>query len=106
VDEIGCLHGKRLAGGRVDFVFGLKLKPCHRNGFDRRCAWALDLSPPLTLVAPATAPSAPAAPSGRRIVLGGLFSGCAALLRSLLLKQRLPVGDRDLVVVWMNFGKG
>ncbi len=62
----------------------------------------------LSLVAPATAPAAaPAASTGRSlVVLGGLFGRGSAVLRGLLLEQGLTVGDRDLVVVGMNFGKG
>ena len=55
----------------------------------------------------ATAASAPAPPAPRRgLILGCLLGACAALLGGLLLQQRLPVGDRDLVIVGMNFGEG
>ena len=58
-------------------------------------------------MAATAAPAAPAAPSGRRlVVLGGLFGRGAALLRRLLLEQGLTIGDRDLVIVGMNFSKG
>jgi len=56
----------------------------------------------------ATAPTyaTPAAAASSRVVLGGLGRGCAALFFRLGLEQGLPVRDRDLVVVGMNFGKG
>jgi hypothetical protein len=59
------------------------------------------------LVPPAATPAAPSAAPGRGLlILGGLRRAGAALLLGLLLKQRLTVGDRDLVIVWMNFGEG
>ncbi len=57
-------------------------------------------------MAAAPAPAAPAATSSRGIVLGGLCGRGAAFLFGLSLEQGLPVGDRDLIIVGMNFGKG
>ena len=116
MDEIACLQGDAvgavLAGRRVDLVFGLDLESRYRDRFrplarsSARALVVLALAA-LTLMAAAAAPAAPAAPSGRSfVVLGGLCGRGAALLLGLLLEQRLTVGDRDLVVVGMNFGKG
>ena len=43
---------------------------------------------------------------GRGLILSGFLGACAALFGGLLLQERLPVGNRDLVVVGMNFGEG
>ena len=57
-------------------------------------------------MASAAASAAPAAASCRGVVLCGLCGRGAALFLGLGLKQRLTVGNRDLVIVGMNFGKG
>ena len=52
------------------------------------------------------APAAPPSPSSRGFILGGLGRAGAALFGGLLLEECPTVGDRDLVLVRMNFGKG
>ena len=47
-----------------------------------------------------------AADRRRLVVLGGLGVSRAAFLLGLLVEQGLTVGDRDLIVVGMNFSKG
>ena len=82
-------------------------EPCHRNDFGRgRRAAPLGLSRPLPFMATAPTSATPAAAASGRVVLGGLGGRGAALLFGLILEQGLPVRDRDLVVVGMNFGKG
>ena len=90
----------------------LDLEFRHANRLDGGGARALRLSSTLALsslifVTAAAAPAAPAAaPGGRFLVFEGLCGRGATLLGRLLLEQGLPVGDRDLIVVWMNFSKG
>ena len=106
--EIARLHGDARGGilrRGVDFVFH-HLQPCHRNGFGCRYASALSLSWPLPFMPTTPAPSAPAATSSRGIVLGGLCRRRSTLFFGLSLEQGLPVSDRNLIIVGMNFGKG
>ena len=60
----------------------------------------------LLIWASSAAPATPPPPSCSGLILRGLGVSCPALFLSLLLEQRLTVGDRDLIVVGMNFGKG
>lgn len=109
MDEIADLHGNactRFAGCGVDLVFELEFR--HRNGFGSSATRALHIfaALPLRATAPTPAPApAPTAPSVRGLVLGGLFGRGAALLLGLSRKKGLAVGDRDLIIVGMNFGK-
>ena len=106
VHEVVRLHGHACGGIQwrgVDLV--VDFEPCHRNDFGSRRAASFGLSRPLPFMATAPTSATPAAASSSRVVLGGLGRGCAALLFGLSLEQGLPVRDRDLVVVGMNFGK-
>jgi hypothetical protein len=107
MDELACFHDDArtlFAWGRVDLVLGIGLKPRDRQVLGGRSVCALCVPP--SLIASSTAAATPAAPSGRGIVLGGFLSRGAALLSGLLLEQSLPVSDRDLVIVGMNFCEG
>lgn len=73
------------------------------GGFDVRRLAAVDAVALHGFVA--TTPGAPVARSAAAgpsldLVFGGTVGAF------LLVDQRLPIGDRDLVIVWMDFGKG
>ena len=54
----------------------------------------------------AAAAATPPATGSCLVVLGGLCVSRPALFLGLLVKQGLTVGDRDLIVVGVNFSKG
>src|SRR6185437_12680481 len=104
------LHGNArgglvLARRRIDLVFDLEFG--HRWGLGGRGGiWPLDLSAALALV-PATATTPASAPtSGGSIVLRSLRGRGAALLLGFGLEKRLTIGDRNLIIIRMNFSKG
>src|SRR5262249_37209498 len=106
MDEFTRLHGDGralLARRGVDLVVGIWLEP--RDGQRLGGGRARPLNISAALVTVTAAASTPAATPCSGIVLCSLLSGSAALFRSLLLEQGLPVGDRNLVVVGMNFGE-
>ena len=97
----------------VDLVFVVDLERRDGKRLDSLrvgilCRFAVPNLLVAAFAAPASTSSAPPAPSatiGRGIVLGSLFSGCAALLGRFLVKERLAVRNRYLVVIGVNFGK-
>jgi hypothetical protein len=106
VHQIGRLHDHaRVLRRGIDLVPFLDLETGDLQGLGRRSR-AFGTALALALGPAAPAPSATATTSGRRIVLRGLGRGTAAFFLGLRFEQGLPVGDRDLVVVGMNFGKG
>ena len=94
-----------VARRRVDLVLLVELEPCNGERLRSRVLGARRFATRLGAAAATPAPPAPSA-AGGGLVLGGFLGGGAALLRGLFFQQRLPVRDRDLVIVGMDFGKG
>ena len=104
--EVARLHGDSAAGfARLGRSFALW------RAFSRRWLCTVRLSAAsfvTSLIRASAAASAtpPPAAGGCLVVLGSLGVSCAALLLGLFVEQRLTVGDRDLIVVGVNFSKG
>ena len=106
--EVARLHGDSTAGfTRLLSVFALgprQLLPTDDS--------APRGSPPSAFViclirASAAAAATPPPPArGCLVVLGGLGVSCAVLFLGLFFEQGLTVGDRDLIVVGVNFSEG
>ena len=102
--EVARLHGdgRVIARRRVDLVVG-DFEAGDRDRFLGRWACA---PVPLLIWTVAATPATPTPPSGSSIVFGCFSGRGPAFFLGLGLEQGLTVRHGDLVIVWMDFGKG